>query len=144
MKYNKLIYLSFLFSVFMFTINCFNDQETLDELKIRDIVIGEGEIVENGDTLTVDYQGWLENGTQFDSSIDRGVPFIFTIGIGQVIEGWDEGILGMQVGGIRELIIPPHLGYGNQAIYPIPANSILTFEVQLISIRKSSSNNNQN
>ena len=58
-------------------------------------------------------------------------------------EGWDEGILGMQVGGIRELIIPPHLGYGNQAIYPIPANSILTFEVQLISIRKSSSNNNQ-
>ena len=64
---NKLIYLSLLFSVFMFTVNCFNDQETLDELKIRDIVIGEGEIVENGDTLTVDYQGWLENGTQFDS-----------------------------------------------------------------------------
>ena len=67
MKYNKLIYLSLLFSVFMFTVNCFNDQETLDELKIRDIVIGEGEIVENGDTLTVDYQGWLENGTQFDT-----------------------------------------------------------------------------
>jgi len=142
MKYNKFIYLFLLITVSTFITNCFKDQETLDELTIRDIVIGEGEFAENGDTLTVDYQGWLENGTQFDSSIDRGVPFIFTIGIGQVIQGWDEGILGMKVGGIRELIIPSHLGYGNQAIYPIPANSILTFEVQLISIRKSSTGNN--
>ena len=142
MKYNKFIYLFLLITVSTFITNCFKDQETLDELTIRDIVIGEGEFAENGDTLTVDYQGWLENGTQFDSSIERGVPFIFTLGIGQVIQGWDEGILGMKVGGIRELIIPPHLGYGNQAIYPIPANSILTFEVQLISIRKSSTGNN--
>jgi len=142
MKYNKFIYLFLLITVSTFITNCFKDQETLDELTIRDIVIGEGEFAENGDTLTVDYQGWLENGTQFDSSIDRGVPFIFTIVIGQVIQGWDEGILGMKVGGIRELIIPSHLGYGNQAIYPIPANSILTFEVQLISIRKSSTGNN--
>jgi len=142
MKYKKFIYLLPLIITFIFQTSCFKNQETLDELTIRDIVLGEGVFAENGDTLTVDYQGWLENGTQFDSSIERGVPFIFTLGIGQVIQGWDEGILGMKVGGIRELIIPPHLGYGNQAIYPIPANSILTFEVQLISIRKSLNGNN--
>ena len=142
MKYKKFIYLLPLIITFIFQTSCFKNQETLDELTIRDIVLGEGVFAENGDTLTVNYQGWLENGTQFDSSIDRGVPFIFTLGIGQVIKGWDEGILGMKVGGIRELIIPPHLGYGNQAIYPIPANSILTFEVQLISIRKSLNGNN--
>ena len=142
MKYKKFIYLLPLIITFIFQTSCFKNQETLDELTIRDIVLGEGVFAENGDTLTVNYQGWLENGTQFDSSIERGVPFIFTLGIGQVIKGWDEGILGMKVGGIRELIIPPHLGYGNQAIYPIPANSILTFEVQLISIRKSLNGNN--
>ena len=133
MKYNKLIYFSLLFSVFMFTTNCFKDQETLDELKIRDIVKGEGEIVENGDTLTVDYQGWLENGTQFDSSIDRGVPFIFTIGIGQVIEGWDEGILLLKKGAAARFVIPSHLGYGSQgAGGVIPSDATLVFDVELL------------
>jgi FKBP-type peptidyl-prolyl cis-trans isomerase len=83
----------------------------------------------------VNYTGWLEDGTKFDSSIDRGQTFDFTIGAGNVIVGWDEGVAGMRVNGARLLVIPPSLGYGSTANNSIPANSTLIFEVQLVAIK---------
>jgi peptidylprolyl isomerase len=86
--------------------------------------------------VTVHYTGTLKDGTKFDSSVDRGQPFTFVIGVGQVIKGWDEGVAGMKIGGKRELIIPPQLGYGARAIPGvIPANSTLCFEVELLSVK---------
>jgi FKBP-type peptidyl-prolyl cis-trans isomerase len=99
-----------------------------------DLVVGTGAEAVNGDTLTVHYTGWLADGTKFDSSYDRGTPFTFRVGVGQVIAGWDQGVPGMKVGGKRRLIIPPSLGYGSTAYGPIPANSTLKFEVELLSI----------
>jgi FKBP-type peptidyl-prolyl cis-trans isomerase len=99
-----------------------------------DLVVGIGAEAVNGDTLTVHYTGWLADGTKFDSSYDRGTPFVFRVGTGAVIAGWDQGIPGMKVGGKRRLIIPPSLGYGSTAYGPIPANSTLKFEVELLSI----------
>ena len=81
------------------------------------------------------YIGKLEDGTKFDSSYDRGEPFSFQIGLRQVIEGWETGIMGMKVGGKRKLVIPPELGYGSRGIGPIPPNSVLTFEVELLSVK---------
>lgn len=105
-------------------------------LKIQDIVVGNGNEVKSGDIVAVHYLGMLENGTKFDSSYDRGAPFTTKIGIGEVIEGWDEGIVGMKVGGKRKLIIPPSLGYGEQgAGRSIPPNATLIFEVELIEIK---------
>ena len=106
-----------------------------DGLKIQDLSIGMGQEAKSGDTVAVNYLGTLENGTKFDSSYDRNQPFITQIGVGQVIKGWDEGIPGMRVGGKRKLIIPPALGYGDQAQGPIPANSVLIFEVELVSVK---------
>ena len=106
-----------------------------DGLKFQDLSVGTGAEAKSGDTVAVNYLGTLENGTKFDSSYDRNQPFITQIGVGQVIKGWDEGIPGMKVGGKRKLIIPPALGYGNQAQGPIPANSVLIFEVELVSIK---------
>ncbi len=103
-------------------------------LKIQDLVVGQGEEVKNNDTISIHYRGTLEDGTQFDSSYDRGEPFQTQIGVGQVIKGWDLGILGMKVGGKRILTIPPELGYGDQQTGNIPPNSTLIFEVELISI----------
>jgi len=103
-------------------------------LQIEDLIVGSGAIAAVGDTVTVNYIGTLTNGTKFDSSYDRNQPFTFRIGAGQVIAGWEQGVPGMRVGGKRRLTIPPSLGYGNQATGPIPANSTLVFEIELVSI----------
>ncbi|MBI2449969.1 MAG: FKBP-type peptidyl-prolyl cis-trans isomerase [Candidatus Nealsonbacteria bacterium] len=97
---------------------------------------GAGKAAQNGDTVVVHYTGTLLNGTKFDSSLDRGAPFSFTLGAGQVIQGWDQGLLGMQVGEKIKLTIPPDLAYGGRAIGGvIPANSTLVFEVELLEIK---------
>jgi peptidylprolyl isomerase len=107
----------------------------LTELKYEDIVEGTGASPQSGQNVTVHYTGTLENGTKFDSSLDRGQPFTFQIGVGQVIKGWDEGVMTMKVGGKRKLIIPPHLGYGARGVGPIPPNSTLIFEVELLDVK---------
>lgn len=104
-------------------------------LQIVDEVAGAGQEAKAGMTASVHYTGWLKNGTKFDSSLDRAAPFQFLIGAGQVIPGWDQGILGMKVGGKRKLIIPPSLGYGSQRQGSIPPNSELTFEIQLLDLK---------
>lgn len=106
-----------------------------DGLKIEDIIVGSSGEVKSGDTVTVNYVGTLLDGTKFDSSYDRNMPFTTQIGVGQVIKGWDEGIIGMRIGGKRKLIIPPSLGYGNQPMGSIPPNSTLIFEVELLSVK---------
>lgn len=104
-------------------------------LKIEDIKIGTGSAVQSGDNISINYKGTLTDGTQFDSSYDRGVPFETQIGVGRVIKGWDEGVIGMKVGGKRKLTIPPELGYGEQGTQGIPPNSTLIFEVELMGIK---------
>lgn len=104
------------------------------DLVIEDVVIGGGAVAASGDTVTVHYVGTLLNGTQFDSSYSRNQPFTFRIGANQVIQGWERGVPGMRVGGKRRLTIPPSLGYGNQANGPIPANSTLKFEIDLLAV----------
>ena len=104
-------------------------------LRYEDIVVGTGPGPLPGWEVTVHYTGTLEDGTKFDSSLDRGQPFKFKIGIGQVIKGWDEGVMTMKVGGKRKLVIPPQLGYGPRRVGPIPPNSILVFEVELLDVQ---------
>jgi peptidylprolyl isomerase len=105
-------------------------------LKYTDEVVGNGPSPRNGQTVVVHYTGWLTNGTKFDSSLDRGQPFTFPLGQGQVIKGWDEGVASMKVGGKRKLVIPPDLGYGNRgAGGVIPPNATLVFEVQLLGVQ---------
>ena len=103
-------------------------------LKYSDHTKGKGKSPKVGQNVTVHYTGTLEDGTQFDSSHNHGRPLTFTFGVGQVIKGWDEGLESMKVGGKRQLVIPPSLGYGAQAVGTIPANSTLIFDVELISI----------
>lgn len=105
------------------------------DLKVEDIKQGSGPAVKNGDTVIIHYKGTLQDGTKFDSSYDRGEPFETQIGVGQVIKGWDEGVVGMKVGGKRKLIIPPSMGYGDQDMGSIPPNSTLIFEVELVEIK---------
>lgn len=105
----------------------------MDELKIEDIVVGSGLEAVSGKKVTVNYLGTLVNGTKFDSSYDRGVPFSFILGAGEVIKGWDQGVAGMKIGGKRKLTIPPELGYGAMgAGAVIPPNATLIFEVELL------------
>ncbi len=104
-------------------------------LKYEDLVEGTGASPKAGQTVVVHYTGTLVNGNKFDSSLDRGKPFEFTIGVGQVIKGWDEGVMSMKIGGKRKLIIPPSLGYGSRDMRVIPPNSTLIFEVELLDIR---------
>lgn len=106
-----------------------------NELKIEDLKVGDGAEAKSGSAIKVNYVGTLTDGTKFDSSYDRDQPFEFTLGTGQVIEGWDKGIAGMKVGGQRKLTIPPSLGYGDQAVGKIPVNSTLVFEVELLEIK---------
>lgn len=105
------------------------------ELGITDHQMGQGAEAGSGKTVHVHYTGKLEDGTVFDSSLDRGEPIRFRLGVGQVIEGWDQGILGMKVGGKRTLVIPPHLGYGDAgAGGVIPPNATLVFDVELVKV----------
>ncbi|MFT7184349.1 MAG: FKBP-type peptidyl-prolyl cis-trans isomerase FkpA [Oceanicoccus sp.] len=108
---------------------------TVDELLIEDITVGEGAEAVAGKTITVHYVGTLTDGTQFDSSRDRGMPFEFNLGAGQVIAGWDQGFEGMKIGGLRKLTIPSDLAYGDNGIGgTIPGGATLVFEVELISV----------
>lgn len=110
-------------------------QQQVTHLIIEDVLVGTGSAVKSGDQIEVNYLGTLLNGQKFDSSYDRGETFSFAVGTGQVITGWDQGLLGMKVGGKRRLIIPADLAYGDQGIASIPPNSPLIFEIELISIK---------
>lgn len=105
------------------------------ELKIENIKLGTGKEVQAGDTVTINYVGTLENGQKFDSSYDRNQPLETQIGVGQVIKGWDEGVIGMKVGGKRKLTIPPDFAYGPRGVGTIPPNSTLIFELELLDVR---------
>ncbi len=104
-------------------------------LIIEEVVVGDGAQAASGQQVKVHYTGWLTNGTKFDSSKDRNDPFVFPLGAGRVIKGWDEGVQGMKVGGKRKLTIPPALGYGARgAGGAIPPNATLVFEVELLGV----------
>lgn len=111
-------------------------ESTVTELIIEDTLVGTGAESKNGDTLVVHYTGTLEDGTKFDSSVDRGQPFEFMIGQGYVIEGWEKGMLGMKVGGKRKLTIPSDMAYGDSGVPgAIPGGATLIFEVELLEIK---------
>ena len=143
----KLMISNAIFSIamisFMFMIVGCESKEKTDKLVIMpsglqyvDIVVGTGASPTIGSRVSVHYSGWLEDGTMFDSSKKRDKPFIFTLGQGQVIKGWDEGVASMKVGGKRKLIIPSELGYGEfGAGDAIPPNAILIFEIELLKIK---------
>ncbi|WP_275546035.1 MULTISPECIES: FKBP-type peptidyl-prolyl cis-trans isomerase [unclassified Pseudomonas] len=105
-----------------------------DELIIEDLQLGDGKAVVKGALITTQYRGWLADGSEFDSSYSRGKPFQCVIGTGRVIKGWDQGLMGMQVGGKRKLLVPAHLGYGERSMGAIPPNSDLTFEIELLEV----------
>ncbi len=106
-----------------------------NELQIEELQMGSGAVAVAGKTVSVHYTGWLTSGEKFDSSVDRGKPFGFKLGAGQVIKGWDQGVAGMKVGGKRRLTIPPHLAYGERG-FPgaIPPSATLVFEVELLGV----------
>ena len=109
--------------------------KTASGLYIQDLTVGTGDEATSGTTVIVHYEGWLPNGTKFDSSRDRNEPFSFLLGAGRVIRGWDEGVAGMRVGGIRKLVIPPALGYGVGGSLPtIPGNATLVFDIELLEV----------
>jgi FKBP-type peptidyl-prolyl cis-trans isomerase len=104
-------------------------------LKKEDLKVGTGAEATDGKTVEVHYTGTLTDGTKFDSSRDKGQPFTFTLGAGQVIKGWDEGVKGMREGGRRKLTVPPSLGYGEQGKGPIPPNAVLIFDIELLKVK---------
>lgn len=104
-------------------------------LKIEDVKVGTGAEAKSGKSVSVHYTGTLTSGAKFDSSLDRNEPFEFQLGAGMVIQGWDEGVAGMKVGGRRKLTVPPELGYGARGYPPvIPPNSILVFDIELLEV----------
>ncbi|NCN52225.1 FKBP-type peptidyl-prolyl cis-trans isomerase [Candidatus Parcubacteria bacterium] len=107
----------------------------LKKLIIDDVRAGTGPEVKKGDTVTVQYVGTTKEGVKFDSSYERGEPFTFTVGTGKVIEGWDEGILGMKIGGQRILVVPAEMAYGNAQVGPIAPNSVLVFSIELLEVK---------
>ncbi|HEX4340840.1 MAG TPA: FKBP-type peptidyl-prolyl cis-trans isomerase [Polyangiaceae bacterium] len=110
----------------------------LPGIEKKDVAVGEGPGAKKGDRVSVHYTGRLLDGTKFDSSLDRGTPFEFVIGQQQVIEGWDDGVVGMKKGGKRTLKIPPHLGYGHNGSPPkIPADATLLFDIEMLDIMPS-------
>ncbi len=110
-------------------------ETTPSGLQYEDTVVGDGSSPRPGQSVQVHYTGWLEDGTKFDSSVDRGQPFVFPLGQGRVIKGWDEGVAGMKEGGKRRLTIPPDLGYGARgAGGVIPPNATLIFDVELLKV----------
>ena len=123
-------------AILLITVSCSKEKQTMSNgLVIEDIKIGECQEVEKFNIVTVNYTGLLEEGTKFDSSLNPGrTPFRFTVGAGQVIQGWDQGLIGMKIGGKRKLTIPPELGYGRRDNGPIPANSTIIFEIDLLGI----------
>jgi peptidylprolyl isomerase len=109
---------------------------TMDNgLQIQDVVVGTGAEAKAGKLVTVHYTGTFTDGTKFDSSVDRGQPFQFTLGAGEVIQGWDLGVAGMKVGGKRKLVIPYQLGYGEKGYGPIPPKATLLFDVELLGVK---------
>ncbi|HEB79132.1 MAG TPA: FKBP-type peptidyl-prolyl cis-trans isomerase [Rhodospirillales bacterium] len=105
------------------------------EMKVENLKVGTGKEAIPGQKVTVHYTGWLTNGKKFDSSVDRGQPFTFSLGAGEVILGWDQGVAGMKEGGQRRLTIPPGMGYGSRAVGSIPPNSTLIFQVDLLKVK---------
>jgi FKBP-type peptidyl-prolyl cis-trans isomerase len=121
-------------AIMLLVAGCSKDNKNMNgELIIEDIIVGQGAEAVKYSIVTVNYTGWLEDGTKFDSSLNPGrEPLRFTLGAGQMIQGFDQGILGMKVGGKRKLTIPPNLGYGSQDKGIIPPNSTLIFELDLL------------
>lgn len=113
-----------------------NMENSVNTLQSTDEIVGTGDEAVTGKTVSVNYLGTLQDGTKFDSSYDRNQPFDFQLGGGQVIKGWDQGVVGMKVGGKRKLVIPADLAYGSQSPSPkIPANSTLVFEIELLAVK---------
>lgn len=113
----------------------YNEEGILNSMIIDDIKLGDGDAVKIGDKVSVHYTGTFQDGREFDSSVKRGQPFEFTVGKGEVIKGWDEGLLGMQKGGHRVLVIPPDMAYGENDFGPIPGNSTLIFSIELVDVK---------
>ena len=110
--------------------------KTASGLVIEDLIVGSGATAAAGQRVSVHYTGWLQDGKKFDSSKDRGQAFMFSLGRGEVIRGWDEGVAGMKIGGRRTLTIPPDYGYGTQgAGGVIPPNATLVFDVELLDVK---------
>ncbi len=112
-------------------VNLAASTKTANGAYYRDITVGTGAVIVNGQTITARYTGWLSNGTQFDSNTTTGFPFAF--GTGRVIAGWDEGLQGTRIGGKRQLIIPATLGYGSNGFGSIPGNAVIVFNVEIVS-----------
>lgn len=130
-----------LLSLFVFVLLVAATPARAAEMVIEDLIVGTGEEAVTGALVTVHYTGWLEDGTKFDSSLDRARPFSFPLGGGRVIKGWDEGVVGMKVGGKRKLTIPPEMGYGSRgAGGVIPPSATLVFDVELLQVRRQNYN----